>query len=354
MVLGSGVDSRTRLEILRLIAEMDNPVGADTLTGRLAERGIHITVDAVRYHLRVLDEQKLTARVSNRGRSLTSGAWKELQRSLVDTRMRYGLARHETLAQQVTFDMDSGCGQVAASLTLFPSDRLQTILSYAAKACRAGICVSDRVGVLSGGDRIGSSLIPHGKVGVITVSAATIDGVLLSHGVLFRPTFGGLVEVAAWHPYRFVDVVDYGHATRDPVEILIRPGSTRICSTAERGYGLVLSDLREVAAPAKDRARAILAGMREWGFGGVLMIGELGQPTLGVPVQSHNFGVALVAGINPVVAPCEAGVSGEFLLNEVMVDYSTLQPVESFLSESEIPIVGGRLLTAGWNDTGGK
>lgn len=348
-MLNGGVDNKTRLEILRLIAELDNPVGAETLTIRLADRGIRLTVDAVRYHLRVLDEQGFTSREGNRGRALTADGWRELQRSLVDTRMRFGLARHETLAQQVTFDPESRVGLVAGSLAVFPAEQLPAVLQHVARACRAGICVSDRVALLSGGEKIGGVPVPSGKVGLVMVSTATVDGILLSRGLLFRPIFGGLVEVAARHPYRFVDVVDYGHGSRDPVEILIRPGSTRIRGIVERGHGLMLADVREMVGAARERVRRLLEEIRGCGLGGVLTVGDVGQPILGVPVQQHTFGIAMAAGINPIVAAYEAGIMAEFLLNEVLVDYSLLKPVDLLLPESER---GSAAVSGGYLSTG--
>ncbi|HEX2923252.1 MAG TPA: NrpR regulatory domain-containing protein [Chloroflexota bacterium] len=348
MMTSGGIDSKTRLEILRLVAELDNPVGADTLTGRLAERGIGITVDAVRYHLRLLDEQGFTSRVGNQGRTLTDEGWRELRRSLVDTRMRHALARTETLAQQVSFDPGSRSGQVVASLTIFPADRLSTVLQSAVAACRAGICVSDMSMLVRGGQKLGGVLIPKNRMGLVMSSTATIDGLLLSHGVLFRSTFGGILEVAGWHPYRFVDVVDFGYGSRDPVEVLIRPGSTRVRSTLERGYGLILADVREVVGVARDRVRRILDEIRPCGLGGVLMVGQVGQPILGVPVQQHTFGIAIVAGVNPTVASYEAGVAAEFHCSETMVDYTTLCPIESLVRETngEALSVGGSLKNA--------
>lgn len=343
------VDNKTRLEILRFVAELDNPVGAETLTGRLQDRGINITVDAVRYHLRVLDEQGCTSRVGNRGRVLTPEGWGELQRSLVDTRMRYGLAKTETLAQQITFDPGSMSGQVAASLTLIPAESAGTVLRESLRACRAGICISDRMSLLQSGERVGGVPVPPGKTGVVTVSTATIDGLLLSHGILFRITFGGIVEVAAWHPYRFVDAVDYGYASRDPVELLIRPGSTRVLSTLERGHGLIMADVREVVGVARERTRRLLSQVAGCGLGGVLMIGQVGQPVLGIPVQQHTFGIALLAGINPVLAAYESGVPAEFACSEGLVDYPSLRPVELLVADADRhqAVAGGVLRTAG-------
>lgn len=342
----SGIDNRTRLEILRLVAELEGPVGAETLVTKLADRGIEITSDGVRWHLRVLDEQGFTNRVGTRGRVLTERGWRELRRSLVDARMTFALARTETLAHQVTFDVGSGSGEVVGALTIFPADHLPTVLSQAARVCRSGLCVSDRVALLREGEKFGASLVPPKKMGLVTVSTATIDGLFLSRGVSFRPTFGGIVEMASWRPYRFVDVLEYGRGSRDPVEVLIREGSTRVHSIPDRGRGFLMADVREVVGVARERARRLLDDVKKCGLGGLLAMGHVGQPVLGVPVQQHTFGIALVAGVNPTVAAYETGVSAEFHCSETVVDYASLQPIQLLLEEAgaEMPVSAGSIL----------
>lgn len=347
-MLSGGIDNKTRLEILRLIAESDRAIGAETLTGRLAFRGINLTVDAVRYHLRVLDEQGFTSRVSNQGRVLTNSGWGELERSLVNTRMRYGLARHESLAQQITFDPATSNGQVASTAVIFPAEQLTIVLKRAAKACNSGLCVSNRGMLVREGERLGSVVVQEGQVGLVTVSTSTIDGFLLSRGLLFRPIFGGIVEVAAWRPYRFTDLVDFGRGSRDPVELLIRPGSTRINSIIERGYGLLLADVREMVGVARDRVIGLLSEIQGCGLGGVLMVGHVGQPILGVPVQQYTFGIAMVAGVNPVMASYEVGMLADFMLNEALVDFASLRPMDTLIPELEREnrVASGVLLSA--------
>ncbi len=344
----NSIDNRTRLEILRLVAEVaqqEDPVGAETLVAGLADRGILITVDGVRWHLRALDKQGFTMRVGNRGRIPTEGGWRELRRSLVDARMMYALAKTETLAHQVTFDTKRDSGDVVGALTTFPEDALATVLSQAARACQVGVCISDRVALLHGGEKFGVSPIPQGKMGLVTVSTATIDGLLLLKAISSRPTFGGIVEVSSWRPHRFVDVLEYGRGSRDPVEVLIREGSTRLHRVLDRGHGLIMADVRELVGVARERARALLEEMSGCGLGGVLMLGQVGQPVLGVPVQQHTFGLALAAGVNPTVAAYEAGVRAEFRCSEAMVDFSSLLPIEDLLREAGLPsaLAGGSL-----------
>ncbi len=330
------VDNDTRLEILRLVSEIDSPIGADSLAVKLEDRGINLTPDAVRYHLRMLDQQKLTYRIGKRGRMVTPEGWRELRRSRVDTRIGWGLARQETMAQQVTFDPYSRRGQVAASLTIFPIEEQEGVLRHVARVARAGLCLSERMALANSGDRVGSVTIPPGKAGIITVSTSTITGILVSQGFLVSTTYAGIAEIADWRPYRFVDVLRYGQGSMDSVENLIRPGSTRVGHTAERGRGLVIADVRELVGVARERARDLLKQLRGCGIGGVLMVGQVGQPVLGVPVRDHTFGVASLAGVNATLAAYELNVATDFHLVNCLVDYSSLLPAEHLLPEAEV------------------
>jgi len=245
-----------------------------------------------------------------------------------------------------------GNGHVVGALTIFPTEELSTVLLYAVKSCRAGLCISDRMALLKSGDKFGTKVIPPDKTGIVTVATTGIDGFLLSNGVLFRPTFGGIVEVIDWHPYRFVDIVDFGRGTRAPVDILISSGSTHLLGIIEKGNGLLLADIREIIGAAREHVLRLLRDIETYGLGGVLMVGQIGQPVMGVPVQQHTFGVAMIAGINPTVAAFEAGVSAEYSLNQGMIDFASLRSVEQLaptLFDRNQLAVGGRLVI--WEQT---
>lgn len=330
-----GVDNKTRLEILRLISEMPSPVGGDILMNKLNQRGIDIGLDGVRYHLRVLDEKGLTQRISTRGRVLTELGRRELRSSLVDTRLSHALARFETLAHQVTLDPASGTGDVVGSLIVFPEARLADVLHNASRVCRAGLRISDRVAVLQSGEQAGSVPIPPGKAGLVVPSTVTFDGLLLSKGIMFRPTFAGIVEVSGQRVRRFIDVLEYGRDSRDPIEILTLAGGTNIRNVLEQGQGLILADVREVVSVAREKVERLVVELASYGLGGVLAIGQPGQPVLGIPVRPHTFGIAVIAGISPAVFSFEVGIHCEFYCIESLIDYASLRPIDSLLSEPE-------------------
>ncbi len=62
---------RKSIEILRILREHREPVGAKRLSEIMAERGFVLSDRAVQYYLSYLDEQGFTRKIGNKGRILT-------------------------------------------------------------------------------------------------------------------------------------------------------------------------------------------------------------------------------------------------------------------------------------------
>ena len=66
------------VEILSILSEYDEPVGAKTIANELKRRGYEIGERAVRYHLQLLDEKNLTEKFGYSGRTITKKGMEEL------------------------------------------------------------------------------------------------------------------------------------------------------------------------------------------------------------------------------------------------------------------------------------
>jgi len=67
---------------------------------------------------------------------------------------------------------------------------------------KAVICVSDLVATASEGEKLGSVVVPSGKIGLATICNVVINGVLLKADVPTEYRFGGLLEVRNLKPQR--------------------------------------------------------------------------------------------------------------------------------------------------------
>ena len=68
-------------------------------------------------------------------------------------------------------------GLLMINTSLIDKDRFREALSTMSHIFRAGICVSELVAIASAGEKLGSVVIPSGKIGLATVCSVIINGV---------------------------------------------------------------------------------------------------------------------------------------------------------------------------------
>jgi repressor of nif and glnA expression len=78
---------RKYIEILRILREHQDPMGAKRLSEMMADRGFVLSDRAVQYYLSYLDTMGFTEKVGNLGRILTPAGVAETDNALVDDRI---------------------------------------------------------------------------------------------------------------------------------------------------------------------------------------------------------------------------------------------------------------------------
>ena len=192
---------------------------------------------------------------------------------------------------------------------------------------KAGICVSDLVAVASEGEKLGSVVVPSGKIGLATVCSVAIYGVLLKAGVPTEFRFGGVLEIRNSKPRRFVAIIDYAGTSLDPSEQFIRARMTSVGEASKTGNGKVLGVFRTIPAPAKEVVEEKLAGLKEVGIGGVYALGHTSEPLCQIPVAMNRIGIVQLGGLNPVAAAVETGIDIENIAESGMIDFQQLQSI---------------------------
>ena len=134
---------RKYLEILRILKEHPEPVGAKRLSEILAERGFVLTDRAVQYYLRYLDETGFTRKVGNTGRILTEEGVAETESALVGERIGFIISKLEKLAFRSTFDPVTGTGDVAYNLSFVPEDEAYGVARFCDECRTSALAVAE-------------------------------------------------------------------------------------------------------------------------------------------------------------------------------------------------------------------
>jgi repressor of nif and glnA expression len=318
---------RKIVSILKVLSEFSEPLGSIIIARELEREGVFLSERAVRYHLRIMDERGYTQPIGRDGRIITQQGLEEVKQALAPQQLGFLRDKLEMLAFQTTFDPQKRTGQLSINASIIDKDRFKKAVSAMKEAFKAGICVTDLVTTASEGERLGSMIIPSGKVGLATVCSVVINGVLLKAGVPTEYRFGGVMEVKNSKPRRFVAVVDYAGTSLDPSEQFIRARMTSVSEAAKTGNGKVLGVFRTVPAPARAIVEEKIAVLKEAGINGVYALGNTSEPVCQIPVGLNRFGIVQLGGLNPVAAAVEAGIEIENIAESGLIDFERLHSV---------------------------
>jgi len=311
---------RKSLHILKILSESPNPVGSRIIAGRMKDSGLDLSERTVRYHLKFMDQKGLTQLVGRRdGRMITDHGKDELLNARVHDKVSLCSSRLDMLAFKTNFDLSTGQGMTPVNISLFAKDRFNDALNAMKPAFQDQMAVSERVAVAEGGEKLGDVIIPDGKIGLATVCSILINGILLKNGVPVDSKFGGILQVKNGVPLRFVELIHYAGSSLDPSEVFIRGKMTAVKDALDKGDGKILANFREFPVACIPLVMELIEGIRAIGLGGILAVGDIGNPICETAVGVHKAGMILIGGLNPVACAHEQGIDVDnFAMTTVM------------------------------------
>jgi len=321
---------RKLITILKIIADSIEPLGARMISRKLEEEGIHLTERAVRFHLQIMDERNLTRAVGRQnraGREITDKGREELTNALVSDKVGMVSSRMDEFSYLTNFDLDTRQGKIILNVSLLKRDDFAEAMDIAAEAFESNMCVGNLILTADEGQKLGYLTVPKDMKALGTVCAVTINGILLHHRIPVKSRFGGILQMRDYQPLRFTEIIEYNASSLDPAEIFIKGKMTNVLSAARTGYGKVLAGFREIPISCLKEAEIILKRLEEIGLSGSVVIGEPNQPTLQIPVANSYAGLVVLAGLNPLAAVEEAGISTQNTSLCTMVDFQELKPL---------------------------
>jgi repressor of nif and glnA expression len=323
---------RKVLSILKILASLQQAQGARVIARYLKDFGIELTERAVRYHLKLTDERGLTELVGRRdGRIITELGQTELKKALVRDKVGFAFARIESLAFRTNFDFKTRTGLIPINISMFTEKNFSKALKIMRGIFKAGLCVSDLVAIVHGGNIVGDIIVPEGKVALATVCSIVVNGALLKAGVPVDSRFGGILQIQNRHPLRFTELINYAGSSLDPSEIFIRANMTSVTQAAEKGNGDILANFREIPAVCRPTAEEVVAKLKDVGINGLLLLGNVSEPVCEVAIDLNRVGVILLGGLNPVAAAYEAGIESENYAMSSLMEYEKLVRIDEIV-----------------------
>jgi hypothetical protein len=325
MLQRAGTETERKIiSILKVLSESTEPLGSITIARELERHGIFLSERAVRYHLKITDERGYTQPLGRDGRMLTAQGLEELRVALAPEQVGFIYERLELLAFNTTFDPQKRTGQLPINTSFIDKDNFQKAVVAMSDVFKAGLCVTELVATASGGEKLGSVVVPRGKIGLATVCSVVINGVLLKAGIPIESRFGGVLEVRESKPRRFTAIINYDGTSLDPSEQYIRAKMTSTGEAARTGNGKILANFREMPAPSRSIAREVISSLKEAGIGGVYALGNTSEPICQIAIGLNRVGMVLLGGLNPVAAAVEAGIEIENIAESGMIDFEQL------------------------------
>ncbi|HSA38324.1 MAG TPA: NrpR regulatory domain-containing protein [Methanoregula sp.] len=291
---------RKYVEILRILREHQEPMGAKRLSELMAERGFVLSDRAVQYYLSYLDTTGFTEKIGNQGRILTPEGRKETDNALVDDRIGFIISKLERLAYRSTFDPITGTGDVAYNLSIVPEDSFEPAKSAFDAVIESGCGFFSSYRVIDRDPRV-----PSGSVGFISICSISMDGVFQRKGIPVKMAFGGRLEIEQGIPKRFSDLIGYGGTTIDPLELFISSGLTSIASFTRSKSGIALANVREVPIAAKEPVEETIHLMNASGF--VFPV-TMGKQVFNLPNNQYRLSIVAYSGLNLIGNCVEHGI----------------------------------------------
>jgi HTH-type transcriptional regulator, global nitrogen regulator NrpRI len=291
---------RKYLEILRILKESHEPMGAKRLSELMAERGFILSDRAVQYYLRYLDETGFTVKVGNRGRILTDAGLAESESALVDERIGFIISKLERLAFRSNFDPATCTGSIAYNLSIVRQEDLSSVSGAFDEVIRGECGFFNTYRIIDDDPRI-----PEGHSGIMTACSVTLDGVLQKAGIPTKLEYAGRIAIREGESPEFVDLIGYRGTTIDPLQLFISAGLTSINRLVASRCGIALANVREVPAAAKDQVEFIIGLMMECGF---VFPAGIGVGRFNLNEHPYRLPVVAFSGMNMVGNAIERGL----------------------------------------------
>ncbi|WP_423792445.1 NrpR regulatory domain-containing protein [Methanocaldococcus indicus] len=278
---------RKLIEILEILANSKEPVGAKVIARELNKKGYKIGERAVRYHLKILDSLGLTKKLGYSGRIITEKGLEELEKANISYRLGsiYSNILEKTISSNYRF------GYVVINRAKIYAD-FDVAVETIRKVFSAGLVVGNRVGLIDRGN----------YSEILTLCSLNFDNILLQNGIMPIHICGGIVKFEDNQPVEFKEIIEYKSTSIDPLLAFLEKKETDVLGVIENGEGYVPANFRVIAKEYLPKFEEIL---KLEDLKCVISYGE--ENVLGLDIGNDYIGIALIGGLTPIAPFIEMG-----------------------------------------------
>ena len=306
------------IEILRVLANRDQPTGSKVIADELKEKGFNLGERAVRYHMQILDEKGYTEKKGYSGRVITDLGREKLEKGLIYDQVDFIYSKFEEMIYLTDFNYMTQQGNVVVNTSTIYNEESIEIMK---EIYKSGLSVSPYVNINE--DKT------TGEIEVTTICGTTIDGVLLKEGIPTQPQYGGLLKIENNQPVKFTEIISYKKTSVTPLDAFANSSLTSVLDVITKGNGLIPANFRLIPGVAREKTIEIVKDTTDIGIGGVIGISKEGEDLLGLPVPDGMVGMAIIGGITPFCAVKEMGGDIDLKIAEKLQDFNSLKPLTS-------------------------
>ena len=306
------------IEILRVLANRDQPTGSKVIADELKEKGFNLGERAVRYHMQILDEKGYTEKKGYSGRVITDLGREKLEKGLIYDQVDFIYSKFEEMIYLTDFNYMTQKGNVVVNTSTIYNEESIKIMK---EIFESGLSVSPYVNLNEDKN--------SGEIEVTTICGTTIDGVLLKEGIPTQPQYGGLLKIENNQPVKFTEIISYKKTSVTPLDAFANSSLTSVLDVITKGNGLIPANFRLIPGVARERTIEIVKELIQIGIGGVIGISKEGEDLLGLPVPDGMVGMAIIGGITPFCAVKEMGGDIDLKIAEKLQDFNSLKPITS-------------------------
>ena len=332
------------IEILRILSKQDQPIGSKLIADELKEKGFNLGERAVRYHMKILDEKGYTEKKGYAGRVITDLGIEKLEKGLIYDQVDFIYSKFEEMIYLTDFDYINQVGNVVVNTSTVYNEESVKIMK---EIFKSGLCVSPYVNLIKDENT--------GEIEMTTICGTTIDGILLSEGIVSQPQYGGLLKIEKNQPINFIEFISYKKTSITPLDAFSNSNLTSVLDVVTKGTGVIPANFRLIPGIAKEKTMQIIDKLEKIGIGGVIAMSNEGEDLLGLPVPDGMIGMAIVGGITPFCTIREMDEPIDINIAEEIRDFKTLSPIVTTMNshllqpsiekQPKIPF----LLSKSWN-----